>query len=65
MSRALSPVPAAHQLLLIPQDLRTADPSFASELYDGYFGLAGTVALTGSLSPYTVEPPSVSWQREL
>lgn len=65
VSRSLSSVPAAHQLLLIPQDLRTADPSFASELYDGYFGLAGTVALTGSLSPFTVKPPSQLWQREL
>ncbi|MBX2806199.1 MAG: heparinase II/III family protein [Hyphomicrobiales bacterium] len=50
---------------MIPQDLRTSDPSFASELYDGYFGLAGTVALTGSVSPFTVQPPSLPWQREL
>jgi len=65
VSRSLSTVPVARQLLLIPQDLRTADPSFASELYDGYFGLAGTVALTGSVSPFTVQPPSLLWQREL
>jgi uncharacterized heparinase superfamily protein len=65
LSRALSGSPTAHQLLLIPQDLRTADPSFASELYDGYFGLAGTVALTGTESPFTVRPPSALWQREL
>lgn len=64
-SRALMGAPTAHQLLLIPQDLRTADPSFASELYDGYFGLAGTVALTGSESPFAVQPPSALWQREL
>lgn len=65
VSRTLSSVPAARQLVLIPQDLRTADPSFASELYDGYFGLAGTVALTGSVPPFTVQPPSLLWQREL
>jgi uncharacterized heparinase superfamily protein len=65
VSRSFSAIPAARQLLLIPQDLRTADPSFASELYDGYFGLAGTVALTGSVSPFTVQPPSLLWQREL
>ncbi|MGB0084913.1 MAG: heparinase II/III family protein [Rhodomicrobiaceae bacterium] len=65
ISRALIGVPTAHQLLLIPQDLRTADPSFASELYDGYFGLAGTVALTGSESPFTIQPPSRLWQKEL
>jgi uncharacterized heparinase superfamily protein len=57
--------PAAHQLFIIPQDLRTADPSFASELYDGYFGLAGAVAATGSESPFAVLPPSPAWQREL
>lgn len=65
VSRALIGPPTAHQLLLIPQDLRTADPSFASELYDGYFGLAGTVALTGSESPFSVQPPSLPWHREL
>ncbi len=65
VSRALLGAPIAHQLLLIPQDLRTADPSFASELYDGYFGLAGTVALTGSESPFLTHPPSPLWQKEL
>lgn len=65
LSRALMGTPSAHQLLLIPQDLRTADPSFASELYDGYFGLAGTVAVTGSESPFTARPPSPLWEKEL
>lgn len=65
VSRVLAGAPNAHHLLIIPQDLRTADPSFASELYDGYFGLAGVVALTGSESPFTVIPPSALWQKEL
>ena len=65
MTRVLTGAPTAHHLLFVPQDLRTADPSFASELYDGYFGLAGTVALTGSESPFVVLPPSPLWQREL
>lgn len=65
VTRALIGAPTAHRLLLIPQDLRTADPSFASELYDGYFGLAGTVALTGSESPFGIQPPSALWQKEL
>lgn len=55
----------AHHLLIVPQDLRTADPSFATELYEGYFGLAGAVALTGSESPFAVRPPSAAWEREL
>ena len=33
----------AEQLLLAPQDLRTADPSFATEIYNGHFGLAGSL----------------------
>jgi hypothetical protein len=65
VTRALIGAPTAHHLHIIPQDLRTADPSFASELYDGYFGLAGTVALTGSESPFTILPPSPLWHREL
>jgi uncharacterized heparinase superfamily protein len=65
VSRVLTGAPTAHHLLIVPQDLRTADPSFASELYDGYFGLAGTVALTGSESPFIVSPPSPLWQKDL
>jgi len=53
------------QLLLVPQDLRTGDPSFASEIYHGHFGLAGTVAVVGMGSPFTVPPPSRSWERNL
>jgi len=53
------------QLLLMPQDLRTGDPSFASEIYHGHFGLAGAVALLDTESPFAVPPPSVAWEREL
>jgi len=57
--------PAAHQLVIVPQDLRTADPSLSAEIYDGYFGLAGAVAPIGSQSPFAVRPPSQPWLREL
>ena len=54
------------QLVLSPQDLRTADPSFASEIYHGHFGLAGAVAMVGSeSSPFQVIPPSRAWERNL
>lgn len=52
-------------LLIMPQDLRTGDPSFASEIYNGHFGLAGAVALLGTESPFTIPPPSGGWEREL
>jgi uncharacterized heparinase superfamily protein len=64
-SRWMAGVPAAYHLLILPQDLRTGDPSFAVELYDGYFGLAGASAPVGSESPFKIMPPSVPWQKEL
>ena len=64
-SRWMAGVPTAYHLLILPQDLRTGDPSFAVELYDGYFGLAGAAAPIGSESPFHVRPPSVPWQRDL
>ncbi len=64
-SRWMAGVPAAYHLLILPQDLRTGDPSFAVELYDGYFGLAGAAAPVGSESPFKIMAPSVPWQKEL
>jgi uncharacterized heparinase superfamily protein len=65
VGRWLKGMPSAYNLLIIPQDLRTADPSFATELYDGYFGLAGAVGLVGSESPFAIRPPTHLWRREL
>jgi uncharacterized heparinase superfamily protein len=53
------------QLLLAPQELRTADPSFATELYNGHFGLAGRLAEVDVESPFEIAPPSEGWAREL
>ncbi|ADP70462.1 Heparinase II/III family protein [Rhodomicrobium vannielii ATCC 17100] len=64
-SRWMSGIPAAYHLLILPHDLRTGDPSFAVELYDGYIGLAGATAPVGSESPFLVMPPTVPWQKEL
>ncbi|HET9273635.1 MAG TPA: heparinase II/III family protein [Methyloceanibacter sp.] len=55
----------AEQLLLAPQELRTADPSFATELYNGHFGLAGRLAEVEAESPFEIAPPSEAWAREL
>lgn len=55
----------AEQLLLAPQELRTADPSFATELYNGHFGLAGKLAEIDTESPFEIDPPSEGWAREL
>ncbi len=56
---------AADQLVIVPQDLRTSDPSFWDEVELGQFGLAGTVAIVDDLSPFEVAPPNAGWAREL
>jgi uncharacterized heparinase superfamily protein len=65
LARLSYPGSQAEQLLLAPQELRTADPSFATEIYNGHFGLAGRLAELGPLSPFEITPPSQAWAREL
>ncbi|MDX2308626.1 MAG: heparinase II/III family protein [Hyphomicrobium sp.] len=55
----------AGQLLIVPQDLRTADPSFWQEMLLGQFGLAGTTADLYDASPFAVRPPNIAWERAL
>ncbi|HEY6669488.1 MAG TPA: heparinase, partial [Methyloceanibacter sp.] len=65
MASIAYPGTRAEQLLLAPQELRTADPSFATELYNGHFGLAGRLAEVEIESPFEITPPSDGWAREL
>lgn len=55
----------ADQILIVPQELRSADPSFWAELDDDYFGLASEIAELRGASPFRITPPSVAWAREL
>lgn len=55
----------ADEFHIVPQDLRTPDPSFLVEIAAHQFGLAGAVANLGALSPFAVPPPTVAWAREL
>jgi uncharacterized heparinase superfamily protein len=57
--------PPADRVLLVPQDLRTSDPSFWREIKHGQFGLAGTIAFLDRRSPFDVVPPTPGWEREL
>jgi uncharacterized heparinase superfamily protein len=58
--------PVADRLLLVPVELRAADPSFANEVEFGHFGLDGTFALLGEhASPFDMLPPNAGWEREL
>lgn len=65
VARLRYPGGEAEQLLLAPQELRTADPSFSTEIYNGHFGLAGTHAVIGASSPFAIMAPSEAWMREL
>lgn len=53
------------RLLIAPQDLRTADPTRASEIYAGRFVFAGKVVICDSRSPFSVLPPTQEWAEEL
>jgi len=57
--------PTAEELLIVPQELRTADPSFAEELAQGQLGLGGAVASIGGGSIFDVTAPSDVWARSL
>jgi uncharacterized heparinase superfamily protein len=56
---------SSDRLLIAPQDLRTADPTRASEIYGGRFALAGKIVQCDGRSPFTVPPPSDEWSEEL
>jgi uncharacterized heparinase superfamily protein len=55
----------ADRLLIAPQDLRTADPTRASEIYSGRFAFAGKVVICDGRSPFEIEPPSQEWSDQL
>jgi len=55
----------AEHLLIVPQDLRTADPSFWREVQQGQFGLGGSMAILGTRSPFDFRPPNADWARAL
>lgn len=55
----------ADQLLIVPQDLHTADPSFFHEIQVGQFGLAGSLATLDGRSPFDLKAQNLAWNREL
>lgn len=56
---------ASDQILIVPQDLRAADPSFWFEVENGHFGLSSEIADLKGASPFRVDPPSLAWERDL
>lgn len=57
--------PAADRLTIAPQDLRTADPTMADDIYAGIFVFAGQIVECRGHSPFDVPPPSAEWERAL
>src|SRR5262245_44941995 len=49
------------RLVIAPQELRTADPTRASEIYSGRFAFAGKIVVCDGRSPFEVEPPTGEW----
>src|SRR5437762_14144362 len=58
-------VAKADRLTMAPKELRTADPTRASEIYSGRFAFAGKVVICDGRSPFELEPPSDEWAENL
>jgi len=58
-------VPIPERLLIAPQDLRTGDPTIATEIYGGIFSFAGKAVASEGHSPFEISPPSREWAEAL
>lgn len=61
---------SVRHLVIVPPELRAADPSFWPEVQAGHFGLCGQVAdlaqgRSSPAHPFAAEPPSAAWAAEL
>jgi uncharacterized heparinase superfamily protein len=65
LSRIRFGAPSPSRLLFAPQDLRTADPTIASDIYSGFFAFAGRSITTSGRSPFGFVPPSRAWAETL
>lgn len=57
--------PKTDRLIISPQDLRTADPTRAGEIYAGHFVFGGKAVTCDGRSPFEMAPPSEEWAVEL
>lgn len=53
------------QLVMVPQDLRTADPTVAADIYAGHFVFAGQSVSAHGRSAFDLPPPSQAWAEAL
>lgn len=64
-SKVFVGAPTPTRLLFAPQDLRTADPTVATDIYSGFFAFAGRAITTSGRSPFGFIPPSRAWGEAL
>jgi uncharacterized heparinase superfamily protein len=64
-SKIVSRAPVPTRLIFAPQDLRTADPTIATDIYSGFFAFAGRAVTTSGRSPFAFTPPSRAWAEAL
>ncbi|MGI9399707.1 MAG: heparinase II/III family protein [Rhizobiaceae bacterium] len=57
--------PSPERLILAPPDLHTADPTVAQDIYSGVFNFTGRSVFARGSNPFTLDPPSEAWAREL
>ena len=57
--------PASDQLLIAPQDIRTADATIAADIYAGYFAFAGKIVNTHGRLPFEIGAQEPEWERGL
>jgi uncharacterized heparinase superfamily protein len=56
---------APTELIIAPQDIRTADPTHAEDIYAGFYVFGGRMVNAEGRSPFDIPPPSAEWAREL
>ncbi len=56
---------APGQLVIAPQDIRTADPTIANDIYAGYFAFGSKIVNVHGDSPFQVVSPSPDWECSL
>jgi len=65
MTTVFTVLPGGDYLVIAPQDLRTADPTRAAEIYGGRFAFAGKVVVCDGRSPFEMIEPSEEWAETL
>ena len=63
LAQVLARVPS--RLMIAPQDIRTADPTIAEDIYSGYFAFGGKMINAHGVSPFELDPPSPAWAAAL